>query len=359
MSKLGICAVFLLCAFAPVAVYGSSGWIEKLREKRSLNPSAQNRIETAVDCFDAFKACRRSPHCQAALSALDEKCKVAAGSCSAKMVDLPRCGKIMDHLFAAFGTPDKKCRCDHTSRGCSGLTNRVYGNKCFASIKILRQRGLFPKEIDAYDQVVGYVGPSSDPLLEIEGQTTAETADDETIEMEYETFVAGEYEPPTRSHRDHRARTGKDKTLSRGNNGDQSSRPTRNPGRKSRTQTHRASVTTQRYPAQEERFARENKKLDQKHTQAKADDTQTFAYYKNIGVPQEKSRRESDMDFKLVAIVLGSILGVCILSAVIFFAWTKKHGVIFFTSGKLVYDYREDDGMHVKSAARNPTPAES
>nr|XP_039262846.1 uncharacterized protein LOC120338916 isoform X2 [Styela clava] len=126
----------------------SSSTSNDIQYRRYLNK------EASVDCFDAFDECRKIRECRRALRGLNKRCKVVSGRCSAEMVDLPRCGQTMDHLFQ-YGFPGTRCKCYHNLRRCFTMFNMIYANPCFASIRHLRKNDLFPQEITAYDKVGG------------------------------------------------------------------------------------------------------------------------------------------------------------------------------------------------------------
>ncbi|XP_039264114.2 uncharacterized protein LOC120339941 [Styela clava] len=110
-----------------------------------------------VDCFQAFDDCRQSPKCRSAIHALDKKCRVVSGQCSAEKEELNRCGEIMDFLFLN-GFPENKCRCEHNLQRCFKLYNKIYANPCFAAVRRHRQE-------EAASALLGDLEAST-PLLE-------------------------------------------------------------------------------------------------------------------------------------------------------------------------------------------------
>lgn len=65
----------------------------------------------------------------------------------------------------------------------------------------------------------------------------------------------------------------------------------------------------------------------------------------------EKDLRASNANFKIMAIVLGVILGIFLLTAIIAFTWSRSRGGIFYTGGKLVQ--RNNGDVGIEASAQN------
>ncbi|XP_039262843.1 uncharacterized protein LOC120338913 isoform X2 [Styela clava] len=301
----------------------SSSTLNDIQYRRYLNKGA------SVDCFDAFDECRKVKECRTALRGLNKRCKVVSGRCSAEMVDLPRCGQIMDHLFQ-YGFPETRCKCDHNLGRCFTMLNKIYANPCFASIRHLRKNDLFPQEITAYDKVGGVEATTFLADVTNSDQLNGQETDmkDELDALKSSTD-ASFYEEIF------------------GDEGFAKPPPPRNIISPAPSNTELDSVDKKMLVPQSSRFGiiKHSNDISREEEITQEEQNEEFPLSLTEDKHKDMTMKKDTTNYRLIAIILGALLTIFIVSSIIFLTWTRLHGKVLYSPGKIVKDHRREDGI--------------
>ncbi|XP_039263286.2 uncharacterized protein LOC120339261 [Styela clava] len=338
------------------------------RLKRSIHKNVATR-----SCFDEFEVCRKNTKCRIALMGLDDKCKVVSERCSAEMVDLPRCGQIMDHLFQ-YGFPQTKCNCDQNSEECNKLHEKIYNNPCFGSIRHLRKLNIFPKEVNAYDAAKGFETTTTSPVrvtsqsnVNMKSGIAGTTQKETTMSFFDEVFggrksTHSEYQ--TQSNISGEMITSSPFAKNKSRRKDNVKRHQRiansrikvgvmsfeKPKLGQNVAAHQPTMTTTALLKSTIVPKRHVKTSEGRNVELMRENKvfATFEMKDNKGrvevkIPTEYEWKEENTDFKAIAIIFGILLGMFMIAAIVLFIWTRTKKSIFHKRGKLVQENSRDE----------------
>lgn len=348
--------VIVLC-FTTAMAFG--GFASRL--KRAIH----DKTATLIPCASAFMKCDENYRCSTAINKLAQRCKVTADRCNANMKDLPRCGQIMDHLFV-YGLPEEGCKCSDEDLECIRKQKRIYGNRCFDAIRHLRERGLFPKKLDAYDKVT-------------KPQTTTVVTSSGVSEIHRSAILDNDVQS---------LKIGKSVAWPHNVYGDKES------------ETSSMSMTTvMPLPAQKiedssvkmviskatpdnnimklvkphdgDNVANTNvERVVRGHSKSPSAMNNRFHDRLKLNAVQSKVSMELDIrkklekglintDYKSIAIILGILLAIVVLSSLIVFLWTRTSNAVFYKGSKFMKDRRMDDEVYSAIQFLSPTSNKS
>nr|XP_039263820.1 uncharacterized protein LOC120339701 [Styela clava] len=299
----------------------------------------QDDGDSSINCLKAFDECRADQSCRTALHGLNRKCKVVSERCSAEMVDLPRCGQIMDHLFQ-YGFPENKCNCDQKrSDRCLAILEKIYDNPCFVSIRHLRKYNLFPKAVDAYD-----IASSTVATMTVTTENINFKKGDQDISSLYDEVM----DDAPKSAK-------KQNEKSNFDNINQKSKNQRNTvSHKTKNKESTASTIGPKGEIKTAKQVNNEEETEQKSRGATKEITKHFSL-SEVTQTTYRRRKQDETDYKLITIILGILLGICVFITVIYFAWARLTGSIFYTKCKTVHsENHHDDATVSTSASKQP-----